>query len=87
MLLPNMSESLGVWLATETYSGKGCERTISATELLKSTRQIVLSRRVDEAQATPNINSLIASRIGVAIHDAIERARRGVSYKRQEWTL
>lgn len=71
MNLPNMSESLGVWLATETYSGKGDERTISATELLKSTRQIVLSRRVDSAQAIPNLNSLIASRIGVAIHDAI----------------
>lgn len=71
MNLPNMSESLGVWLATETYSGKGDERTISATELLKSTRQIVLSRRVDLAQVTPNLNSLIASRIGVAIHDAI----------------
>ena len=71
MLLPNMSESLGVWLATETYSGTGGERTISATELLKSVRQIVLSRRVDSAQVTPNLNSLIASRIGVAIHDAI----------------
>lgn len=66
-----MAESLGVWLATETYSGTGGERTISATELLKSVRQIVLSRRVDSAQATPNLNSLIASRIGVAIHDAI----------------
>lgn len=69
-----MSESLGVWLATDTYSGKGDDRTISATTLLKSTRQIVLDRRVDTAQATPNINSLIASRIGVAVHDAIERA-------------
>lgn len=74
MLLPNMSESLGVWLATDNYSGGGGDRTISATTLLKSTRQIVLDRRVDSAQATPNINSLIASRIGVAIHDAIERA-------------
>ena len=77
MLLPNMSESLGVWLATETYTGGGDDRTISATELLRSTRQIVLSRRVDSAQATPNLNSLIASRIGVAIHDAIERAWTG----------
>lgn len=74
MLLPNMSESLGVWLATDNYSGGGCERTISATDLLKSTRQFVLSRRVDTAQATPNINSLVASRIGQAIHDAIERS-------------
>lgn len=74
MLFPNMSESLGVWLATDDYSGGGDERTISATTLLKSTRQIVLSRRVDTALATPNLNSLIASRIGQAIHAAIEKA-------------
>jgi hypothetical protein len=74
MLLPNMSESLGVWLATDNYSGGGSDRTISATTLLKSTRQIVLERRVDSAQAIPSINSLIASRIGVAIHNAIEQA-------------
>lgn len=74
MLLPNMSESLGVWLATETYSGKGHDRMISATDLLKSVRQFVLSRRVDTTLATPNIHSLIASRIGNAIHAAIENA-------------
>lgn len=74
MLLPNMPESLGVWLATDSYTGGGCERTIGATELLKSVRQIVLTRRVDSAQVTPNLNSLIASRIGVAIHDAIRHS-------------
>lgn len=74
MNLPPMSESLGVWLATDTYDGYGDAKTISATTLLKSTRQIVLSRRVDAEIATPNINSLIASRIGTAIHAAIESA-------------
>lgn len=74
MNFPPMSESLGVWLATDTYDGYGDERTISATTLLKSVRQIVLSRRVDPALAIPNINSLIASRIGTAIHAAIESA-------------
>ena len=82
MPFPVMPESLGVWLATETYTGKGDERTISATELLRSIRQIVLARRVDSAQATPNISSLIASRIGVAIHDAIERAWVGPGLKK-----
>lgn len=77
MLFPNLSESLGVWLATDNYTGGGDARTISATELLKSTRQIVLSRRVDTAQATPNLNSLVASRIGQAIHNAIETAWTG----------
>lgn len=80
MLFSNIPESLGVWLATDNYSG-GSEddRTISATTLLKSTRQIVLSRRVDTAQATPNLNSLMASRIGQAIHNAIEQAWIGPS--------
>lgn len=77
MLLPNMSESLGVWLATDNYSGGGDGKTISATDFLRSVRQFVLGRRVDTALATPNINSLVASRIGQAIHDAIERAWTG----------
>lgn len=77
MIFPNMSESLGVWLATDNYSGGGDDRTISATDFLKSVRQYVLARRVDSAQAIPNLNSLTASRIGVAIHDAIERAWTG----------
>lgn len=74
MNYPPMSESLGVWLATDNYSGGGDAKTLSATDMLKSVRQIVLGRRVDTAQAIPNVNSLIASRIGQAIHDAIERA-------------
>ena len=74
MQLPNMPISLGVWLAHDTYTGHGSPRTISATTLLKSTRQIVLSRRVDPTLAIPNVNSLLASRIGTAIHKAIEDA-------------
>ena len=74
MNFPPVSATLGVWLATDNYSGRGDNRTISATELLKSTRQVVLARRVDPAIATLSINSLISSRIGTAIHDAIERS-------------
>lgn len=77
MILPNMSESLGVWLATDNYSGGGDAKTISATDFQRSVRQFVLGRRVDPALATPNLNSLLASRIGQAIHDAIERSWTG----------
>lgn len=77
MTYPPMAESLGVWLVTDNYSGGGDERTISATTLLKSVRQIVLGGRVDVASVTVNVNSLIASRIGTAIHDAVERAWTG----------
>lgn len=77
-----MSESLGVWLATDNYSGGGDDRTISVTDLLKSTRQYILGRRVDVRLAAPNITSLVASRIGQAIHTAIEESWLGPSLRK-----
>lgn len=66
--------SVGVWLATDTYQyppddGK---KYISATTLLKSTRQIILSNRIPKgAEATVDIASKVASRYGTAIHDSM----------------
>lgn len=62
---------IGAWLANDLYSAPQGERTISATTLLKSVRQIVLSRRVEDS--VTDLNSLIASRIGTAAHLAIEQ--------------
>lgn len=81
MQLPPLPATLGVWLATDNYTGEGDDKTISATTLLKSIRQIVLSRRVGATTATININSLIASRIGTAVHTAIEGAWLGAAYR------
>ena len=67
--------SLAVWLATDTYEyppddGK---KYISATGLLKSVRQTILSKRVPVgAERVDDVSSRIASRFGTAVHDSIE---------------
>ncbi len=66
--------SLAVWLATDTYDRSDDPNTISATTLLKPIRQIVLARRVPTEDAHIDLVGMLASRMGTAIHDAIERA-------------
>jgi hypothetical protein len=66
--------SLGVFLATDTYDYDGTPNTISATTLLKPLRQIILSARVPQEDVTVDIAAMVNSRMGSAIHDAIERA-------------
>ena len=67
----NLPLPIAVWLASDSYTN---ENTISATSLLKSTRQIILSKRVPEETGLVDISSLVASRMGTAIHNAIETA-------------
>jgi hypothetical protein len=63
---------MAVFLATDTYDKE--DDTISATSLLKSTRKLILAGRVPEQLNVTDIKDLTASRIGTAIHDAIERS-------------
>lgn len=64
--------SLAVFLATDRYDY--IPGTISATGLLKSTRQQVLTRRVPLEDAASDIITLVKSRLGTACHDSIELA-------------
>ena len=66
--------SAAVWLANDTYDHDPRPNALSATTLLKSVRQSVLSSRVPEDETPVDVSSLVASSIGTAIHDAIERA-------------
>lgn len=70
-----VSLPLAVWLATDNYDGKPGTNSysISATSLLKSIKQIVLGLRA-AGDDVIDVNGLVQSRIGNAIHDAIERA-------------
>lgn len=67
--------SVGVWLATDTYQyppddGK---KYISATGLMKSVRQLILSKRIPKgAERKDDLANMVASRFGTAIHDSIE---------------
>lgn len=64
--------SLAVFLATDNYDFD--KETISATALIKPIRQIVLSARVPEGDGIVDLIQMMPSRMGTAIHDAIERA-------------
>ena len=64
--------SLAVFLANDNYDYD--EDAISATTLLKPIRQIVLSSRIPEEDQSVDLIQLLPSRIGTAIHDAIERS-------------
>lgn len=70
----NLSLPLAVWLLHDEYDHIYEPNYISATSLLKSTRQLVLARRVIQEEREVDISSLLASRTGTAIHDSIEKA-------------
>lgn len=68
--------SMGVWLIDDDYDYNDDPYTISATTLLKPIKAIVLARQNSNLTKTGDIQSLVASRIGTAIHDAIEKSWR-----------
>ncbi|WP_432481704.1 hypothetical protein [Moraxella sp. ZY200743] len=70
--ITNIPLPLAVFLATDSYDHE--DNVISATTLLRSIRQIVLSLRMDKENTLTDISSLISSRMGSAIHTAIEQA-------------
>lgn len=69
----NLPLSLTVWLAHDSYGYTNNPKVISATTLLKPIKSLVLSQ-LPEAQRETDIASLIPSRMGTAIHEAIEVA-------------
>jgi len=68
----NLSLPLAVWLSEDLYDHD--PGTISATKLIKSTKQIIMSGRIPKADRTIDISTLIKSRIGTDIHTGIEQA-------------
>ena len=66
--------SLAVFLATDSYDHNDDPYTISATSLIKPTRQLILAGRVPTSEAVVDLENMMASRMGSAIHDAIERS-------------
>lgn len=64
--------AIAVWLAHDTYDRS--DAGLSATTLMKPTRQIILTKRLPPGMGIVDISGSIKSRIGTAIHDAIENA-------------
>jgi hypothetical protein len=69
-----ISLPLAVWLLHDEYDYIDEPNYISATSMLKSTRQLVLAQRVDQSERELDISAFLASRTGTAIHDSIEKA-------------
>ena len=64
--------ALAVFLATDNYDYD--PGTVSATRLMKPARQVILASRVPDEKNLIDIDQLIQSRLGTAIHDGIEAA-------------
>jgi len=69
-----ISLPLAVWLAHDNYDYSTDEDVISATSLMKPIRQIVLGRRYKDAEKEMDVNDLVASSMGTALHDSVENA-------------
>ena len=74
--LANVPLSVAVWLAHDEYDHCDDPLTISVTSLIKPIRQIVLTKRVfTSGEPDPvEIIGQVASSMGTAFHDSIERA-------------
>lgn len=61
-----------VFLATDHYDHNNS--TISATSLLKPTRQLILADRVSTEDSVTDLISQVPNRLGTAVHDGFENA-------------
>lgn len=74
--------SWAVFLAHDSYDYDPRPNAISATGLLKSTRQAILSRRAEAGITTMDVSQLASSSFGTAMHDAVEQAWKHENYKK-----
>ena len=72
----DISLPLAVWLLHDDYDYVKDENYISATSLLKSTKQIILSKRIPYSDRSADVVDFLAARFGHAVHDSIEKAWR-----------
>lgn len=72
----NISLPLAVWLLHDEYDHVNEPKYISATGLMKPIRQTILAKRLakQNQEQEMDVSSLLASSIGTAIHDSIEKA-------------
>lgn len=72
--------SMAVFLAHDDYDYDPRPNGISATGMLKSPRQIILTKRVKDKQTSIDISTLAASTFGTAVHDGVEKAWANKNY-------
>lgn len=77
----NIALPIAVWLVIDEYDYVPDPYYISATTLLKSTRRVVLDRRLPIAEREIDLSDLLASRLGTALHDSMEKVWQSGKYK------
>lgn len=65
---------LAVWVLHDEYDQLNLDNYISATRLMKPLRHIILPQRVPVEERTSDVSDFIASALGRALHDSIEKA-------------
>jgi hypothetical protein len=83
----NIGLSMAVFLADDNYDYDPRPNSVSTTGLLKSPRQIILSKRVETSDMVMDISNLVASKFGSAIHDGVEKAWLHGRFKRPLYKL
>lgn len=73
----DISLPLAVWLLQDDYDYVNEPNYISATSLLRSTKQIILSRRLTSEDVTMDISERIPSALGNSVHDSVDKAWMG----------
>lgn len=75
----NISLSMAVWLASDDYDLKYDPKVISVTDLLQPIRSLILTRRLKQKQVKGSVDiaELVPSRLGSAVHTAVEVAWLG----------
>lgn len=66
--------AVAVFLASDNYDHSEESNTISATSLLRSTRQYILGTRINPNAGMTDLMEQVKNRLGAAIHDSIENA-------------
>lgn len=72
--ISNVPLSMAVFLATDNYDHVDDPNYLSATSMIKPLRQLILASRVPSEDAPVDLVAMTASRMGSALHDAIERS-------------
>lgn len=70
----DISLPMAIWLLADDYDYIDNPNYISVTTLMKPIKQIVLAQRVPAESKGFDLSDLIASRMGTALHDSIEKA-------------
>lgn len=70
----NIPLALAVWLLDDDYDYINEPNYVSATTLMKPTRQLILPKRVPKEMQTSDVSDFVSSAMGKTFHAGVERA-------------